>query len=205
MHLELASCKAPAPLPALEFPVHIAFCFAGHHDRQKGIRMNAISTHSIAEDADTFMAVLLQLDPEAMQSRSFEYPRVKEILRMRGWTPSRLSAAVNCVCSRRNMVISNSGQSVKFSPPSNRRGICRYCGKHSKRITKDHVKPRAKGGCDEQRNIVWACETCNQSKADRTPAQWAADVIRFRGGLLSRLRLLASVAVLTFTRSGGES
>ena len=57
---------------------------------------------------------------------------------------------------------------------------CAYCGctiKH-KNITVDHVVPRSRGGSDELGNLRIACPKCNQMKADRTPQQWAADILR---------------------------
>ena len=58
---------------------------------------------------------------------------------------------------------------------------CYYCGKGnlkeeidessgkrelSRLATIDHVKPRSKGGTDDEDNLVVACFTCNQKKAD---------------------------------------
>ncbi len=53
---------------------------------------------------------------------------------------------------------------------------CLYCGRTEAevrraglRLTRDHVVPISRGGRDEWRNVVTACEPCNNSKADRTP------------------------------------
>jgi 5-methylcytosine-specific restriction endonuclease McrA len=40
---------------------------------------------------------------------------------------------------------------------------CQYCGS-TKRLTLDHVHPRAKGGGDNPRNLITSCYLCNQSK-----------------------------------------
>ncbi|MFC5451134.1 HNH endonuclease [Paenibacillus aestuarii] len=42
---------------------------------------------------------------------------------------------------------------------------CRFCGQYGDTI--DHMLPRAKGGHTTPDNCVCACNTCNQSKADR--------------------------------------
>jgi 5-methylcytosine-specific restriction endonuclease McrA len=44
---------------------------------------------------------------------------------------------------------------------------CVYCG-HNRRkdLTLDHVNPQAKGGRDSWDNLVTACFSCNQEKAD---------------------------------------
>jgi 5-methylcytosine-specific restriction endonuclease McrA len=47
--------------------------------------------------------------------------------------------------------------------------ICQYCAK--KGNTVDHVIPRSRGGSSAPTNLVCACLSCNQKKADRTPAE----------------------------------
>ena len=52
---------------------------------------------------------------------------------------------------------------------------CAYCGKvfsSPKEATVDHIFPRIKGGTNEMENIVFACKTCNSSKADRDMFGW---------------------------------
>lgn len=57
------------------------------------------------------------------------------------------------------------------------RYICQYCNRHKKNLregetlTRDHVLPRAKGGRDIWENVVTACSTCNNKKADKTLAE----------------------------------
>lgn len=61
---------------------------------------------------------------------------------------------------------------------------CQYCAtkvgkKHPvtkekllvKDLTLDHVLPKSKGGSSLASNLVTACKTCNQRKADRTPKE----------------------------------
>jgi 5-methylcytosine-specific restriction endonuclease McrA len=62
-------------------------------------------------------------------------------------------------------------------PPVNRRNVlkrdhhtCQYCGS-TKRLTLDHVIPRAQGGLHTWQNVVTACESCNSRKGNRTPKQ----------------------------------
>lgn len=67
-------------------------------------------------------------------------------------------------------------QAVKFSRMNvaTRDGFkCQYCGtKHPlSKLTYDHVVPRSQGGRTTWENIVMACYSCNEKKADRTPAQ----------------------------------
>lgn len=50
---------------------------------------------------------------------------------------------------------------------------CQYCLKKlsASQITIDHVIPRAQGGVTSFVNCVVSCQSCNNSKADRTPDQ----------------------------------
>lgn len=49
---------------------------------------------------------------------------------------------------------------------------CQYCGRHktelrkNEKLTRDHVLPRDLGGKDEWENVVAACNTCNNKKAN---------------------------------------
>ena len=62
------------------------------------------------------------------------------------------------------------------------RSYCVYCTRPLKveNRTRDHVKPKSKGGSNAERNLVGCCFQCNQSKADRTPVEWAADILRYQ-------------------------
>jgi len=50
---------------------------------------------------------------------------------------------------------------------------CQYCGGRFplKKLTYDHVIPRAHGGRTRWENIVMACYGCNEKKGNRTPEQ----------------------------------
>lgn len=50
------------------------------------------------------------------------------------------------------------------------RNHCAYCGKHSLRLTQDHVIPISKGGGHTAENVVPACRSCNSSKGNRQPS-----------------------------------
>lgn len=49
------------------------------------------------------------------------------------------------------------------------RGRCVYCGRPGSTV--DHVLPVSRGGGSEWSNTVTSCVSCNQRKADRTPAE----------------------------------
>lgn len=48
------------------------------------------------------------------------------------------------------------------------RHTCQYCGRRTD-LTLDHVMPQSRGGPDTWENLVSACVSCNQKKANRTP------------------------------------
>jgi 5-methylcytosine-specific restriction endonuclease McrA len=55
---------------------------------------------------------------------------------------------------------------------------CAYCGRgigelrrRGIRLTRDHVVPVSRGGTDSWRNVVAACEPCNNAKGSRTPEE----------------------------------
>lgn len=43
--------------------------------------------------------------------------------------------------------------------------VCRYCGGSADTV--DHVVPKARGGSDDESNLVAACRPCNSAKRDR--------------------------------------
>ena len=51
--------------------------------------------------------------------------------------------------------------------------LCAYCGDtfSPSSLSRDHVRPKSKGGPDIWTNVVTACETCNRHKNDRTPQE----------------------------------
>lgn len=53
------------------------------------------------------------------------------------------------------------------------RHICAYCGEHYSRdkLTRDHVRPRSRGGQDVWTNVVAACRACNHRKGARLPEE----------------------------------
>lgn len=57
---------------------------------------------------------------------------------------------------------------------------CQYCGhKHSaKSLTLDHVMPVSREGKKDWNNVVSACRTCNQRKANKTPHEARMPLLR---------------------------
>lgn len=70
-------------------------------------------------------------------------------------------------------------QAVKFSRinvATRDNFVCQYCPAGSpklplSKLTYDHVVPRSHNGKTTWENIVMACYSCNEKKANRTPAQ----------------------------------
>jgi len=90
----------------------------------------------------------------------------------RSWieTPSIIAVKANTVLPKkieRNVPLSN------FTLFGRDHRVCAYCGnqfsKHD--LSRDHIKPRSRGGKDVWMNVVTACRKCNQRKADKTPEE----------------------------------
>ena len=56
-------------------------------------------------------------------------------------------------------------------------GRCAYCSRPTNEPTLDHVIPVSKGGAHSDDNAVLACPSCNHCKDDRTPQEWAHDIL----------------------------
>jgi HNH endonuclease len=49
---------------------------------------------------------------------------------------------------------------------------CAYCGYPMAAPTRDHIKPRSKGGTLDGGNKALACDRCNTDKGSRSLASW---------------------------------
>ena len=63
--------------------------------------------------------------------------------------------------------------------------ICFYCLGESKDniLEIDHFIPRSRGGSDRVANLVLACHSCNQAKANTLPQEWKTQLSRSRSKL----------------------
>jgi 5-methylcytosine-specific restriction endonuclease McrA len=57
---------------------------------------------------------------------------------------------------------------------------CQYCGKkfEPRKLTMDHVMPKAQGGKNSWENLVAACHPCNHKKGNRTPDEAKMPLLR---------------------------
>ena len=55
---------------------------------------------------------------------------------------------------------------------------CHYCGQAElfELLTRDHVVPVSRGGCDEPSNVVPACNACNLAKGAMTEPEYRATI-----------------------------
>lgn len=58
------------------------------------------------------------------------------------------------------------------------RHTCQYCGGESgdSVLEWEHIIPKSRGGSDSVKNATLACQSCNQEKNNRTPAEWLEDL-----------------------------
>ncbi len=78
--------------------------------------------------------------------------------------------------------------------------LCGYCGHlfGQADLTIEHIVPEAQGGLTTWENVVSACRSCNQRKANRTPEQAGMPLLflpyrpnRWEGMILRNRRILA--------------
>ena len=148
--------------------------------------MNAIPAGvlKVRKDTDILIEVILHFDPNAADGPTSVYRKVRAKLFASGWSEHRFNAAVLELRSNGRLFLSRSRKTISLKPVVSHKHLekprCVYCRKVTKNLTKDHVVPKAKGGTKCASNIVMACRPCNLAKADRTPAEWARDILEFR-------------------------
>lgn len=81
----------------------------------------------------------------------FPYPEVVRLKKYVHWKRRTMTA------TKRNILIRDN-----FT--------CQYCGS-KKNLTIDHILPVSRGGENTWKNMVAACNSCNNVKADRTPEE----------------------------------
>ena len=59
------------------------------------------------------------------------------------------------------------------------RHTCAYCGRTfgAKHLSRDHIKPRSRGGPDVWMNVVTACKDCNCDKDDQLLSECGMDLL----------------------------
>lgn len=59
---------------------------------------------------------------------------------------------------------------------------CALCNTDPQDITLDHVKPRSKGGTNDERNLFTCCRSCNSSRQDQRLSayapSWVCELVR---------------------------
>ncbi|MFD6095378.1 RNA-guided endonuclease IscB [Nocardiopsis flavescens] len=77
---------------------------------------------------------------------------------------------------------------------------CAYCGVTGVPLNIDHVHPRSRGGSDRVANLVLACVSCNQAKADRPVEEFITDPKTLAKVLARAKAPLRDAAVVQSTR-----
>lgn len=104
-------------------------------------------------------ATITQEHPEYVAHSARDVWPVPTQIVLKEFKKSRPTFRVKAVLTQRNLFLRDGYR-------------CQYCGRHrgdlksSEFLTRDHVHPQAKGGQDKWDNVVTACSTCNNKKAD---------------------------------------
>ena len=70
---------------------------------------------------------------------------------------------------------------------------CVYCGEHASAF--DHVRPKSRGGTDEESNLVPSCHHCNSAKGKLLLSEWNLRYVLF--GASQDIRVFVEVLRLT--------
>lgn len=162
---------------------------------------NAVLANLLTDQEQLFLSTFHSVDnePNRVLSRNFMCLAMKQIY---GWPKGHTRAVCDSLIAKEKL-FNHGQQRISHRPPRQqslyRKGVCVYCKKHSNRITIDHVVPRSQGGADTPENLVNACAACNAIKDDRTPVQWARDILNFNRAVAKRkvpFRLRFKLAIL---------
>lgn len=119
---------------------------------------------------------------------------------------TEIQATIERMITEGLIYASKNGQTIGLLPvrtattqPRKRKsGRCAYCQSMATNATIDHIWPKGQGGPDTPENVVLACRACNESKANRTPQQWAADILRYNKPIKPKpIRLMDHVRLAT--------
>lgn len=91
---------------------------------------------------------------------------------------------ISSIVAIKGMMVSNI-KGYNIPPLTNKalfrrdQNLCAYCGTvfSPSILSRDHIKPRSKGGPDVWTNVVTACESCNRHKNDRTPEEAGMELL----------------------------
>lgn len=104
-------------------------------------------------------ATIIQEHPDHVVHSPNDIWAVPTQIVLKDFVKSRSTHRVNAILTQRNLFIRDGYK-------------CQYCLryraelKHHEFLTRDHVHPQSKGGKDTWTNVVTACSTCNNKKAD---------------------------------------
>ena len=101
-------------------------------------------------------AAILQEYEETVRSPSVEF-NLPAVIALKSYVHGRQVYTTPAILTQRNLFVRD-------------KWTCQYCGRSRTRLrghevlTRDHVKPRSRGGKDEWTNVVTSCSTCNNKK-----------------------------------------
>lgn len=101
-------------------------------------------------------AVVLQEYDEVIRSPSVEF-NLPAVIALKKYVKGRQVYTTPAILTQRNLFVRD-------------KWTCQYCGRSRGKLkghevlTRDHVKPRSRGGKDVWTNVVTSCSTCNNKK-----------------------------------------
>lgn len=104
-------------------------------------------------------AIVSQEHPDHVIHSSHDIWPVPTQIVLKTFVKSRATHRIPAILTQRNLFLRDGYR-------------CQYCLRHRSEIksheflTRDHIHPQSKGGKDEWKNVVTACSSCNNKKAD---------------------------------------
>lgn len=101
-------------------------------------------------------ATILQEYDEEIHSPSVTF-KLPAVIALKRFVKGRQVYTTPAILTQRNLFVRD-------------KWTCQYCGRSKSQLhghevlTRDHVKPRSRGGKDEWTNVVTSCSTCNNKK-----------------------------------------
>lgn len=118
------------------------------------------STKDALIDILTGKAYAVKEYEHTVRSQHLEF-RLPSVIALKKYVHSKRNYSKKAVLTQRNL----------FTRDNHR---CQYCGRYNNQfssgeiLTRDHIKPRSRGGKDVWENVTTACSTCNNKKDNMT-------------------------------------
>ena len=146
---------------------------------------DAIAAHELSDDELKFLDHAVECSPDLVSQNGRRIDSL-QLSMIDHYSADEAKEKLDALIARGVVYVSPNQHCVALVPfltKAEKEPIrCVYCRKRAtrSRATKDHVVPVSQGGSDDDGNMVDCCRDCNIAKGNRTPSQWAAEILSYR-------------------------